>query len=446
MLSLRKSSISVIVTIALVAGTTLLLGMFGVFYYDTLSKQAWTNLRNEVSVETDQLALSLALPVWNIDREQIDKMVENTMKHRDIYGVEVNAAGSLHARVRNADWGIEKSAKVDPMTGGVTAEGVITFHGETIGSIKVFAAPKFIEQELQSTLISGIAAILLLDLLLVLILSLLLWRIVLKPLKAIERYAAAVSSGSRDTVAAGLGPFRGELENLKSSIEAMVNTLRISMDQLRLLAARIENVREEERKSISHEVHDGLGQVLTALKMDFMALKHTWKPAEKNHSAPLDAMITMIDNAIVIVQDVSAQLRPGMLDYLGLLAAAEWQTEDFQKHSGITCSLQLPDHEIEIDDERSTVLFRILQETLTNVARHAQAKHVTVSLVDSEHGIVMTILDDGIGISDEQVRSPKALGLLGIRERLHPFKGSCSIQRGAGGGTEVRVQLPLRSS
>jgi signal transduction histidine kinase len=446
MLFLRKSSISVIVTIALVAGTTLLLGMFGVFYYDALSKQAWTNLRSEVSVETDQLALSLALPVWNIDREQIDKMVENTMKHRDIYGVEVTAAGKIHARVRNAEWGIEKVEGVGQMPADVTSQGVITFHGEMIGSIKVFAAPMFIEQDLRNTLISGIAAILLLDLLLILIISLLLWRIVLKPLKEVERYAVSVSSGIRGAETVGLGPFRGELEILKSSIEAMVETLRISMDQLRLLAARIESVREEERKSISHEVHDELGQVLTALRMDFMSLKNVWEPGTKEHVAKLDAITTMIDNGIVIVQDVSARLRPGMLDYLGLLAAAEWQTEEFQKRSGISCSLQLPDHDLEIDDARSTVLFRILQETLTNVARHAQAKHVTVRLVDSKNEIVMTILDDGIGISDEQVRNPKSLGLLGIRERLHPFHGSCFIRRGADGGTEVRVQLPVRST
>jgi signal transduction histidine kinase len=446
MFFLRKSSISVIVTIALVAGTTLLLGIFGVFYYITLSKQVWTNLRQEVSVETDQLAVSLALPVWNIDREQIDKMIENAMKHRAIYGVEVTAAGRTHARARNAAWEVEKVEGVGPLQGGVTTEGVISFHGEAIGSIKVFAAPKFIEQELQNALISGIAGVLVLDLLLVLIISLLLWRIVLRPLKEVERYAVSVSSGSRGTVNTGLGLFRGELESLKSSIETMVETMGISMDQLRLLAARIESVREEERKSISHEVHDELGQVLTALKMDFMSLKNSWEPGKKEHSAKLDAITTMIDNGIVIVQDVSGRLRPGMLDYLGLLAAAEWQTEEFQKRSGISCSLQLPDHDLEIDDARSTVLFRILQEALTNVARHAQAKQATVSLIDSKNEIVMTILDDGIGISDEQVRSPKSIGLLGIRERLHPFQGSCSIQRSTNGGTEVRVRLPLKST
>jgi signal transduction histidine kinase len=179
--------------------------------------------------------------------------------------------------------------------------------------------------------------------------------------------------------------------------------------------------------------------------MDLMSLKSGWKPRKADHRAKLDGITTMIDEAIVIVQDVSAQLRPGMLDYIGLVPAAEWQTEEFQKRSGISCSLRLPDHDLEIGEERSTVLFRILQETLTNVARHAHAKHVTVSLVDSKDEIVMTILDDGIGISDEQMRNPKSLGLLGIRERLLPFQGSCSIQRGAGGGTEVRVRLPIRS-
>src|SRR5208283_1756591 len=106
-------------------------------------------------------------------------------------------------------------------------------------------------------------------------------------------------------------------------------------------------------------------------------------------------------------------------------------------------ALNLPDHDLAIDEERSTVLFRILQEALTNVARHAQAKHLKVSLVDSENEVMMTLVDDGIGISEEQIRSPKSLGLLGMRERLHPFGGAYSIQRGANGGTEVRVQIPI---
>ena len=444
MFTSRNASISVIVTIAIVTGTTLLLGSFGIFYYITLGNRAWTTLRSDVEIETDQLALSLALPVWNIDREQIEKMVENTMKNPDISGVVVSAAGRIHARARNARWEVKKVAAVSPDAGDISVEGVISYRGESIGTIKVFATSKFIQRDLRNTLISEVAVILLLDLLLVLIISILLWRIVLKPLMQVERYAVSVSSGGGGT-AVEMGFFGRELENLKASIEKMVQTLRLSTDQLRLLAARIESVREEERKTISHEVHDELGQVLTALRMDFMTLKNAWGPENKNQISTLDAIIGMIDNAIVIVQNVSARLRPGMLDYLGLLAAAEWQTEEFQKRSGIFCSLHFPDHDLEIDDGRSTVLFRILQEALTNVARHAQAKHVTVSLIDSKTEIVMTILDDGIGISEEQVKHPNSLGLLGIRERLYPFRGTCTIQRGANGGTELGVQLPRKA-
>ncbi|MGA7160826.1 MAG: PAS domain S-box protein [Bacteroidota bacterium] len=219
-----------------------------------------------------------------------------------------------------------------------------------------------------------------------------------------------------------------------------------SMEQLHALTMRLENIREEERKSVSREVHDELGQTLTALRMDLMSLKKMGATNANAIEAKLQSMLDLTTNAIKSVQDISARLRPGMLDDLGLVSAIEWQTEEFEKRSGISCTLRLPDHDLEVDNERSTVLFRILQETLTNVARHAHAEHITVGLLVSKDEIVMNIHDDGIGISDESVRNPKSLGLLGIRERLHPFQGSCSIQRGMDGGTEVRVQLPIRTS
>ena len=191
------------------------------------------------------------------------------------------------------------------------------------------------------------------------------------------------------------------------------DALRISVEQLHALTMRLENIREEERKSMSREVHDELGQILTALRMDLMSLKKSEVTEVNFIRARLQSMLDLTANAIRSVQDISARLRPGMLDDLGLAAAIEWQVEEFQKRSGISCALQMPEHDLEVDDERSTVLFRILQETLTNVARHAQAKHITVSLVDSKNELVMTLQDDGIGISDELIRNPKSLGLLG---------------------------------
>ena len=219
-------------------------------------------------------------------------------------------------------------------------------------------------------------------------------------------------------------------------------SLRASMEQLHALAQRMEKIREEERKAVSHEVHDELGQVLTALRMDLMAVKEIPPAQTIIFEEKVKSVLDLTDSAIAIVQDIAARLRPGMLDYLGLLAAIEWQTEEFQKRSGVKCTLALLDHEPVLDNERATALFRILQETLTNVARHAHARNVRITLEESGADIVMTIADDGVGISRSQIDSPQSLGLLGMRERLHPFRGICTIGSPQSGGTTVTVRLP----
>ena len=222
--------------------------------------------------------------------------------------------------------------------------------------------------------------------------------------------------------------------------------LKYSVEQLHDLTLRLENIQEEERKSISREVHDELGQVLTALKMDIMSLKRSGATDAKMVQEKLQSMLDLTAGATKTVQTISARLRPGMLDDLGLVAAIEWLSEDFQKRSGIACKASLPSYDFAVDSQRSTAIFRILQETLTNVMRHAQANHVTIDLSESSDAIVLVVKDDGVGISDVQINNPGSYGLLGIRERLHPYTGICIIQRGANGGTEVSIKIPKRSS
>jgi PAS domain S-box-containing protein len=221
--------------------------------------------------------------------------------------------------------------------------------------------------------------------------------------------------------------------------------LRHSMQQLHDLAERLELIREEERKAISREVHDELGQLLTALKLDLFALKKGGLIADSAEAiANVDSMLTLIGSAITAVQDISRKLRPGILDNLGLVAAVQWQAEEFQKRSAIECRLSLPKGELVLDDRRSTTLFRILQEALTNVARHAQARKVDITLSATPEEGILVVADDGIGIDDQIINDPKSIGLLGIRERLHPLGGVCIIRRRATGGTEVLVRLPLK--
>jgi PAS domain S-box-containing protein len=218
--------------------------------------------------------------------------------------------------------------------------------------------------------------------------------------------------------------------------------LKNSLEQMRMLEARLERSREEERRTISREVHDELGQVLTALRLDLMKMKKHATPGDAASEATIESALALNDSAIRSVQDISARLRPGLLDDIGLVAAIEWQTEEFQKRTGIACELDLPKHDPAIDADRSTTVFRILQETLTNVARHAKAQSVAVSFAEREGALTLIITDDGIGIPDGKANAPTSFGLLGIRERLRPHGGQLTLTPGPRGGTVVHVTLP----
>jgi two-component system sensor histidine kinase UhpB len=218
--------------------------------------------------------------------------------------------------------------------------------------------------------------------------------------------------------------------------------LKASMEQFQMLSTRLGQIQEEERRSISREVHDELGQLLTAMKMDLMTIKKIYPADAQTFESKLQLLLELTDSAIKSVQNISTRLRPGMLDDLGLFAAMEWQMEEFEKRTGLTCMLKLPQHEFDIDAESSTALFRILQETLTNVARHAQAHKIEVSIAETTTELLMFVVDDGIGISETAVHNPKSIGLLGIRERLRPFNGHCIIQSRSIGGTEVQIHIP----
>lgn len=223
--------------------------------------------------------------------------------------------------------------------------------------------------------------------------------------------------------------------------------LQNSLQQLRALSARLQSVREEERTRISREVHDELGQALTALKMDLAWLGKRLLPPRSEESVAaaqqkLRPMADLIDGTIKKVRQISSDLRPGILDDLGLVAAIEWQVNDFQQRTGIASAFVTDVRENPLGPERSTALFRILQETLTNVARHASATAVSVSLLLAKKGLELRVTDDGAGISPGKLSDPKSLGLLGMRERALILGGSVEIRGAIGEGTTVSVRIP----
>ena len=221
--------------------------------------------------------------------------------------------------------------------------------------------------------------------------------------------------------------------------------LQISFDQLRALAARLQSVREEERTRVAREIHDQLGQALTAIKIDLSSLVAELPDAQKYRPGKMESILKLVDETIQSIRRISTQLRPGILDDLGLVAAVEWAAEEFEARTGIKCWLDLPEDSVAIDPECATAIFRIFQETLTNVARHANATVLNVRLAEENDNLILEVHDNGSGISEEQVAARQSLGILGMRERALLLGGELTISGAPGRGTTMRVRIPSRA-
>ncbi len=222
--------------------------------------------------------------------------------------------------------------------------------------------------------------------------------------------------------------------------------LRASHEQLRELARRLRNVREQERAVMARQIHDELGQALSALHLDVAWLRARLTEGDVVLQEKARSMAALIEVSIGRVRTLSTELRPAVLDSLGLLAAIEWETQQFTRRTEIPCTLELPSDLPAVDTERSTDVFRILQEALTNVARHARARHVTVSLELSRGALRLRVQDDGRGITTAEIASPQALGLVGMRERALLWDGAIEWRARDGGGTVVDLRLPLANA
>ncbi len=222
--------------------------------------------------------------------------------------------------------------------------------------------------------------------------------------------------------------------------------LRESHEQLRALSVYLQHVREEERTRIAREVHDELGQALTSCKLD-IALLANKLPLNlaplKQRAKDLSAHI---DTTIQTVRRIATELRPGILDHLGLIAALEWQANEFQTRTGIKCSVHTDLHEPVLTPDLATTFFRIFQETLTNVIRHAGATLVTVHLKEAAGRIILEVKDNGRGIAPEEISNPTSMGLLGMKERAGLLGGAFKIGAAPGSrGTLVTVSIPIRT-
>jgi signal transduction histidine kinase len=229
-----------------------------------------------------------------------------------------------------------------------------------------------------------------------------------------------------------------KVSDLEKRVEERTFELSNRTEELKNLSEHLQNVREQERKYIASEIHDEFGGMLSTLKIDVLSLR---EDQQDNKGEKINTMIKFIDSSIKKVQKISSELRPEILDDLGLSDAIDWYCEEFEKRSGIKCNFSKnEDEDIDINNELSLTLFRVVQESLTNIIRHSNANEVNTSLLFTDDEILITIKDNGIGIPKEKIDDPKSIGLIGMRERINKWNGDFSITGSADFGTEIKIR------
>jgi len=249
----------------------------------------------------------------------------------------------------------------------------------------------------------------------------------------------ALQWGKRDEAPRVL-VINSDITERKRSEESLV----LQKEQLRALAERLQWVREEDRKRVARDLHDQIGQILTAIKMDMMWMTRHLSKSEGAVLSRITETIQLISDGVKSVRAICSGLRPGVLDDLGLAAAIEWQASEFASRNGVLCRVSVPPVDLHLDGDRATATFRIFQECLTNVIRHAQAKSVRIDLCQEDENILLVVEDDGIGFHESGISNALgSLGLLGMKERAQFCGGDVHIFSSPGKGTKVTVRVPV---
>ncbi len=255
----------------------------------------------------------------------------------------------------------------------------------------------------------------------------------------VDMRASLIANGPGRSLADGI------INDITRHMQAQAEILH-SREQLRELSEHLDRAKESERASIAREIHDELGVLLTAAKIELATLMRQLPPERPGLESPSASADALIDQAMDVSRRISRRLRPAVLDY-GIVAAIDWQARDFAKRLGIRCELDSSVDYLELDPERSTAVFRIFQEALTNVARHAQARSVRIELTeDLDGGLTLRVADDGCGIGPADFNKPGSFGLRSMAERASALNGRIEVARLPEGGTEVSLQVPIGRS
>jgi PAS domain S-box-containing protein len=214
-------------------------------------------------------------------------------------------------------------------------------------------------------------------------------------------------------------------------------------EELAAFAAESSGVREQEKSRIARELHDELAQSLTALKMDTTWLRNQTGSADAKVQEKIAQMLGLLDSTVAAMRRIASDLRPLVLDDLGLVPAIEWLAQSFTQRTGVPCEMQI-DETLELPEPFATGVFRIVQESLSNVAKHARASKVTLELQAQGDYLLLRVQDDGIGFRPAAPRPPQSLGLVGLRERAHLLRGQVNVDSSPGAGTRVEALIPAR--
>jgi PAS domain S-box-containing protein len=253
------------------------------------------------------------------------------------------------------------------------------------------------------------------------------------------RLAEAVRLRTEDLLNANAA-LRDEIDERRHVEKA----LRDSREKLRKLSAHLQSARESERAAVAREIHDELGATLTAVKMDLHWFARTLAEQAPPRADKLNEAMELVDSAIQSVKRIATELRPSILDHLGLWPALQWQLQEFELNFGIPCQIDPAPDGVILENDAQTAVFRIFQEALTNVARHAKATGVHVELRAERSGILVRISDNGVGLPPGKIMEPDACGIQGMRERARSFGGDVKFEQTEGGGTTVLVIFPAR--
>jgi signal transduction histidine kinase len=222
-----------------------------------------------------------------------------------------------------------------------------------------------------------------------------------------------------------------------------IRELENTNEELRRLSSHLQSVREDERKMVVGTIHDEFGQKLTTLKFEALTLKNKLLDGEQLLGSDVESMVELIDASIGTVRKLATDLRPGVLDKLGISAAIEWLARDIENRTGIKFTVVCSPDDLTLNDDYTTALFRIFQESTTNIIRHSQATEAIVNLKISGDNVLLIVLDNGKGISENSLNSGDSFGIKGMKERVHTFRGIFSLTSNNGQGTVLKVSLPL---